>query len=113
PSLSSRSNPPRPSSLPDVARPPRLELISETDAKRTCTRRPTFLYPPPPLPWSESAGICHGSRRFVQMPPELPVRISPSFLHQISSSEAPRSSRPAGETVKGSNWVEIFEIVYR
>ncbi|BBN68472.1 hypothetical protein Prudu_442S001100, partial [Prunus dulcis] len=33
--------------------------------------------------WSESAGICHGSRRFVRMPPELPVRISPSFLHQI------------------------------
>ncbi|BBN67702.1 N-terminal nucleophile aminohydrolases superfamily protein, partial [Prunus dulcis] len=40
--------------FPTSHRPPRLELISETGAKRTSTRRPTFPYPPPPLPWSES-----------------------------------------------------------
>ena len=79
PQQPSRDLPPFPTSH----RPPRLELISETGAKRTSTRRPTFPDPPPPLLWSESAGICHGSRRFVRMPPELPVRISPSFLHQI------------------------------
>ncbi|BBN69192.1 F-box family protein with DUF295 [Prunus dulcis] len=70
--------------FPTSHRPPRLELISETGAKQTSTRRPTFPYPPPPLPWSESAGICHGSRRFVRMPSELPAARSPPFLNQIS-----------------------------
>ncbi|KAI5351988.1 hypothetical protein L3X38_004879 [Prunus dulcis] len=70
--------------FPTSHRPPRLELISETGAKQTSTRRPTFPYPPPPLPWSESAGICHGSRWFVRMPSELPAARSPPFLNQIS-----------------------------
>ncbi|KAI5310978.1 hypothetical protein L3X38_030082 [Prunus dulcis] len=70
--------------FPTSYRSPRLELISETGAKRTSTRRPTFPYPPPPLPWPESAGICHGSRRFVRMPSELPAARSPPFLNQIS-----------------------------
>ncbi|BBN69391.1 hypothetical protein Prudu_921S000200, partial [Prunus dulcis] len=50
PQQPSRDLPPFPTSH----RPPRLELISETGAKRTSTRRPTFPDPPPPLPWSES-----------------------------------------------------------
>ncbi|BBH07028.1 hypothetical protein Prudu_018831, partial [Prunus dulcis] len=45
PQQPSRDLPPFPTSH----RPPRLELISETGAKRTSTRRPTFPDPPPPL----------------------------------------------------------------
>ncbi|BBH01885.1 hypothetical protein Prudu_012282, partial [Prunus dulcis] len=97
PQQTSRDLPPFPTSH----RPPRLELISETGAKRTSTRRPTFPDPPPPLPWSESAGICHGSRRFVRMPPELPVRISPSFLHQIFRVRHQELGRSAKETFEG------------
>ncbi|BBG93799.1 hypothetical protein Prudu_001916, partial [Prunus dulcis] len=94
---------PRPSSLPEVAPVASLGVDLRTGAKRTSTRRPTFPYPPPPLPWPESAGICHGSRRFVRMPSELPAARSPPFLNQISRVRHQRSSRSAGGTFKGSN----------
>ncbi|BBG98614.1 hypothetical protein Prudu_008069, partial [Prunus dulcis] len=46
--------------------------------------------PEPPLPWPESAGNSHGSRRFVRMQLELPVQISPPFLHQIDRAPGAR-----------------------
>ncbi|BBH08079.1 Ankyrin repeat family protein, partial [Prunus dulcis] len=92
--------------FPTSHRPPRLELISETGAKQTSTRRPTFPYPPPPLPRSESAGICHGSRRFVRMPSELPAARSPPFLNQISRVRYQEPDRILKGDLRGIEAVE-------
>ncbi|BBH02565.1 hypothetical protein Prudu_013176, partial [Prunus dulcis] len=113
-SLSSRSCPrPRPSSLPDVAPAASLGV----DLRDRCqTNQHTTA--DVSLPTSAAAvvgigGICHGSRRFVRMPSELPAARSPPFLNQISRVRYQEPDRILKGDLRGIEAVEVRGIHHR
>ncbi|BBN69390.1 hypothetical protein Prudu_921S000100, partial [Prunus dulcis] len=91
-------------------RPPRLELISETVPNEPAHDGRHFLYPPPPLPWSESAGICHGSRRFVNATRTSSSNISLISSPNLSSTEVQSACR---RDRQGVEVVEVHRIHHR
>ncbi|BBN69642.1 hypothetical protein Prudu_1072S000800, partial [Prunus dulcis] len=78
-----RTSPVRPFTFSATARPPQAELISAVGTIGSASLSPSKPDRPPPLGRPELTGKPCFPTDVRPNPPELPARISPSFLHQI------------------------------
>ncbi|BBG99209.1 hypothetical protein Prudu_008820, partial [Prunus dulcis] len=96
-----------------VLAPPPSSNGHGTGGVGTAIESPTFSNRPQPWGRPELAGKSCFPTEVRSKLPKLPARSSPSFLHQIDRVRHQEPDRIIKEIFEGSNWVEIFEIVYR
>ncbi|BBG93287.1 hypothetical protein Prudu_001256, partial [Prunus dulcis] len=104
---------PRPSSLPDVAPAASLGVDLRDRCQTNQHTTADVSLPTSAAAVVGSAGICHGSRRFVRMPSELPAARSPPFLNQISRVRYQEPDRILKGDLRGVEAVEVRGIHHR